>query len=107
MDQALQRGFHAGQRIACFQERHVERLSVEGDEAIAICQRLGERLEQRFLLRIVTQEELPNHKLHPFHISNADKECAGARPPGEARGFRVEENQPRGIGHRRVLQQQV
>ena len=86
------------QRVAGFEQRHVKRFAVVGYEPLAGSSALRQRLQDGFFLRIISQEELPDHELHAFHSANADQERTGARAAGQAGGFRVEKNQPRRLG---------
>ena len=80
------------QAEARVEERHVEHLAVEGDEAVEAPQLLGERVEERRLLVVVPHEVLPHAEALAVHPADADQEGRGARPPGEARRLGVEED---------------
>ena len=74
------------------EERHVEHLAVEGDQAIEARQLLRQRVEQRRLLVVVPHEVLADDEAVALHPADADQEGGGSRPAGEAGRLGVEEH---------------
>ena len=74
------------------EERHVEHLAVEGDQAVEARQLLRERVEERRLLVVVPHEVLADDEAVAVHPADADQEGGGSRPAGEAGRLGVEED---------------
>ena len=94
-----ERKWQAMKRVSCFDERHVERTAVEGDQrALAGCPCAGFG-KQCALVFEAWQQELPNQQLVAFDHGAADEK--GLRPGAacEARRFEIEKKQTRrGVG---------
>src|SRR5438876_5374158 len=101
MDEPGERRLHPRQRVARLEQRHVERLAVESDQAFGPAKHFGKRGENRLLLRIIAQEKLPHDELARFHGRHTDQEGYRARSASQAGGLGVEESEARGFGQAR------
>ena len=87
-----QREALAVERVARLQQGHVEEAAVEGHDALAPGQVLGEPAQQRRLLVVVAHEVLPEAEALALDPAHAHEEGGRARAAGQARGLGVEED---------------
>jgi hypothetical protein len=87
-----QREPEPGQNVARLQERNVEALTIECDEAAEARKKLRELVEHGFFLCVVPHEELPNPEPIVLDVADAYEECACARAPSETGGLGIQEN---------------
>src|ERR687887_83577 len=79
---------------AGLEERQVEAGTVEGDDAAGACQyRLQAREQRRFLVE-VTHEVLSHDEALVLEPPGADEKGVRARSTGQARGLRIQEEEP-------------